>query len=188
MPPSHGEYFRVSGVIVQEGDTTTQSSYDTAARSRRCGRSQAMEAEGILAHFVTWTVDLNELELADAVCRCCLGHWDRKPCSGSSWDCGYRQPICGTVLFKSPFIGSQMNYQQNRNRLADTAESRFVVAKVVKKPPAMQETEETWVWSLGREDHLEKERATHSSSFAWEIPWRKEPGWLQSMDTHRSNY
>ena len=35
----------------------------------------------------------------------------------------------------------------------------------------MQETQETWVWFLGQEDHLEKEMATHSSMLAWEIPW-----------------
>ena len=41
--------------------------------------------------------------------------------------------------------------------------------------------QETWVQSLGREDPLEEERATHSSIFAWEIPWTEEPSGLQSM-------
>ena len=40
---------------------------------------------------------------------------------------------------------------------------------------------ETWVRSLGREDPLEKEMASHSSALAWRIPWREEPGGLQSM-------
>ena len=40
---------------------------------------------------------------------------------------------------------------------------------------------ETWVRSLGREDSLEKEMATHSSILAWNIPWMEEPGRLQSM-------
>ena len=40
---------------------------------------------------------------------------------------------------------------------------------------------ETWVRSLGWEDPLEKEMATHSSTLAWEIPWTEEPGGLQSM-------
>ena len=39
---------------------------------------------------------------------------------------------------------------------------------------------ETWVLSLGWEDPLEKEMATHSSILAWEIPWTEEPGGLQS--------
>ena len=42
---------------------------------------------------------------------------------------------------------------------------------------------ETWVWSLGREDPLEKEMATHSSILVWKIPWTKETGRLQFMDT-----
>ena len=40
----------------------------------------------------------------------------------------------------------------------------------------MQECQETWVQSLGQEDPLEKELATHSSILAWEIPWTEEPG------------
>ena len=40
--------------------------------------------------------------------------------------------------------------------------------------------QETWVQSLGREDPLEKEMATHSSILAWRIPWMEEPGGLQS--------
>ena len=40
----------------------------------------------------------------------------------------------------------------------------------------MQETQETQVQSLAREDPLEKEMATHSSILAWEIPWTEEPG------------
>ena len=45
--------------------------------------------------------------------------------------------------------------------------------------------QETQVWSLGQEDPLEKEMATHSSNLAWEIPWA-EPGKLQSMRSQKS--
>ena len=48
---------------------------------------------------------------------------------------------------------------------------------MVKCLPAMRET---WVLSLGWEDLLEKERATHSSTRAWRIPWTEEPGRQQS--------
>ena len=51
------------------------------------------------------------------------------------------------------------------------------VVQMVKNPPAMQETR---VWSLGGEDPLEKEMATHSSILAWRIPGTEEPGGLQS--------
>ena len=44
---------------------------------------------------------------------------------------------------------------------------------------------ETWVQSLGQEDTLEKEMATHSSILAWRIPWMEEPGRLQSMGSQR---
>ena len=43
----------------------------------------------------------------------------------------------------------------------------------------MQEMQETWARSLGQEDPLEEEVATHSSILAWEIPWTEEPGGLQ---------
>ena len=49
---------------------------------------------------------------------------------------------------------------------------------MVKRLPTMQET---GVQSLGQEDLLEKEMATHSSILAWKIPWTEEPGRLQSM-------
>ena len=51
-----------------------------------------------------------------------------------------------------------------------------LVAQIVKPLPAMQETR---VQSLGREDPLEKEMATHSSTHAWKIPWMEKPGGLQ---------
>ena len=56
-----------------------------------------------------------------------------------------------------------------------------LVAQTVKRLPAMRET---WVRSLGWEDPLEKEMATHSSILAWKISWM-EPGRLQSMGSQR---
>ena len=50
-----------------------------------------------------------------------------------------------------------------------------LVAQTVKRLPTIQETR---VQSLGWEDPLEKEMATHSSTHAWKIPWTEEPGWL----------
>ena len=56
------------------------------------------------------------------------------------------------------------------------------MAQRLKRLPAMRET---WVRSLGWEDPLEKEMATHSGTLAWRIPWREEPGRLQSMGSQR---
>ena len=53
---------------------------------------------------------------------------------------------------------------------------------MVKHLPTMWET---WVQSLGQEDLLEKEMATHSSILAWKIPWTEEPSRLQSMGSQR---
>ena len=53
---------------------------------------------------------------------------------------------------------------------------------MVKRLPTMQETR---VLSLGQEDPLEKEMATHASTLAWKIPWMEEPGRLQSMGSQR---
>ena len=57
-----------------------------------------------------------------------------------------------------------------------------LVAQMVEHLPAMWETR---VQSLGQEDLLEKETATHSSILAWRIPWTEEPGGLQSTGSQR---
>ena len=57
-----------------------------------------------------------------------------------------------------------------------------LVAQTVKRLPAMRET---WVQSLGQEDPLEKEMATHCSTLAWKITWMDEPGRLQFMGSQR---
>ena len=54
------------------------------------------------------------------------------------------------------------------------------MALVVKSPPANEETQETWVRSLGREDPLEQGMETDSSIHAWRISWTEEPGELYS--------
>ena len=57
-----------------------------------------------------------------------------------------------------------------------------LVAQRLKHLPLMQET---WVRSMGQEDPLEKEMATHSNILAWRIPWMEEPGGLQSTGLQR---
>ena len=58
-----------------------------------------------------------------------------------------------------------------------------MVAQTVKHLPTMWET---WVRSLGREDLLEQEMATHSSILAWKMPWTEEPGGLQFTGSQRA--
>ena len=62
------------------------------------------------------------------------------------------------------------------------AVSTSLLTRTVKHLPAIRET---WVWSLGWEDPLEKEMAPHSSTLAWRIPWTEEPGGLQSTESQR---
>ena len=57
-----------------------------------------------------------------------------------------------------------------------------LVVQTVKRLPTLRETR---AQSLGREDPLEKEMATHSSTLDWKIPWTEEPGRLQSMGSQR---
>ena len=58
----------------------------------------------------------------------------------------------------------------------------LLVAQRLKRLPGMRET---WVRSLGQEDPLEKEMATHSSILAWRLPWMEGPGGLQSTGSQR---
>ena len=75
------------------------------------------------------------------------------------------------------------NYSKFAGLLSSTKKPRgFPSDAGVKNLPTMQETR---VWSLGQEDPMEKEMATHSSILAWEIPRTEEPGGLQSIGSQR---
>ena len=67
-----------------------------------------------------------------------------------------------------------------QNEIKDSYLGASMVAQRVNHLSAMWET---GVQSLGREDPLEKEVATHSSTLAWKVPWMEEPGRLQSMES-----
>ena len=71
---------------------------------------------------------------------------------------------------------------QSKSKLLQKQFWASLVAQRLKRLPAMQKT---WVRSLGREDPLEKEMATHSSTPAWRIPWTEEPRGLQSTGSQR---
>ena len=59
------------------------------------------------------------------------------------------------------------------------------MALVLRTHLPMKERGKTWVWSLGQEDPLEEEMATHSNILAWRIPWTEEPGRLQAIGSQR---
>ena len=64
----------------------------------------------------------------------------------------------------------------------------FQDGSAVKNLPAMQKTQAMGVQTLGQEDPLEKEIATHSGILAWEIPWTEEPERVHSMGSQRARH
>ena len=76
--------------------------------------------------------------------------------------------------------------QKAKQPLQETSKQKQLnLSKNIKNLPAMQEAQEIQVSSLGQEDPLEKEMATHSSILAWRIPWTERPGQLQSIGSQR---
>ena len=79
----------------------------------------------------------------------------------------------GAITFSAQMAKSHVNYFGSASLVAQT---------VKKNLPAMRETQ---IPSLGQEDPLKKEMATHSRILAWKIPWTEEPGGLQSKKSQR---
>ena len=100
-------------------------------------------------------------------------------CLITSWQ------IDGETMTDFIFLGSKItvdddfSHEIKRHLLVGMTS---LVAQTVKCLPTMQETR---VQSMGQEDLLEKEMATHSSILAWKTPWMEEPGWLLSMGSQR---
>ena len=88
----------------------------------------------------------------------------------------------GTISPEAPGPGAMCSLSASILHLLESFHMCFPVAHMVKCLPAMRETR---VQSLGWEDPLEKEMATHSSTLAWKIPWTEEPGRLQSRGSQR---
>ena len=79
---------------------------------------------------------------------------------------------------------------ESRTLLSDFYFHRVIIRSFpdgseIENLPAMQETQEIRVQSLGREETMEKEMATHSSIVAYKIPWAEKPGRLQSIASQR---
>ena len=90
----------------------------------------------------------------------------------SSQSTALRYPCCPDASHELSYVAHGSGYPTRT----------FLVAQTVKRLPTMPET---WVQSLGREDPLEKEMATHSSVLAWRIPGPGEPAGLPPMGSHR---
>ena len=81
-----------------------------------------------------------------------------------------------------PTSAGSQGKQENSRKTSTSASLTSLVAQTVERLPTMQETQ---VQSLGQEDLLEKEMATHSSILAWKAPWMEKPSRLQSMGLQR---
>ena len=88
--------------------------------------------------------------------------------------------LCASYFNRSFHISFHFNYTMLTSFMG-----AFPMAWQVKNPPVMQETHEMRVRSLGQEDPLKQEMATHSSILAWRTPWTEEPGGLQSIGLQR---
>ena len=84
--------------------------------------------------------------------------------------------------FRIMIVKMTKNLESKIEKMQESINKASLVAQRLKHLPAMWKT---WVRSLGWEDPLEKEMATHSSILAWRIPWMEEPGGLQSMGSQR---
>ena len=85
----------------------------------------------------------------------------------------------------SRVLKRQHEWQQKGSKGSDPFWLLLSMAQCVKNTPAIQETQETWVPSLGWDDALEEEMATHSNILTWKTPWTEELGGLQSMGLQR---
>ena len=108
----------------------------------------------------------------------CEDHLEKEMAAHSSilaWKISWTEEPGGLQSMGSQRVGHDW---ATDTYLTRSSSHSSLVAQRVKHLPAMQET---WVRSLGQEDPLEKEMATHSSTLAWKIPWTEKPGRLQSM-------
>ena len=109
-------------------------------------------------------------------------HWPAPILSSSACLANHGSKRCSSSCHKQT-PGKKLRCKGNQNIVLNYRYlGAFQVAQMIKNLPAMQET---WVLSLGWEDALEKERATHSSILAWIIPQTEKPGRLESIGSQR---
>ena len=138
-------------------------------------------------HYKTWLHIFSNQD--SPVVRGSLGEkgtppyiWSQTPREGAPYWTGLYSMAC---KWQKPY-SKPLEQKKKKKKVIHWNGTRtaqgFLVAQMVKNLPAMQETR---VWSLGQEEPLEKEMATHPSIIAWRIPWTEEPGGLQPLRLRR---
>ena len=109
-------------------------------------------------------------------------HMTHKPCHGARWCCWNHGERFFFKHLPTVYRGFLLAITRRGKVIKIFRETSSGWAQMVKNLPATQEPQ---VRSLGQEDPLEKETATHSSIPAWRIPWTEEPGGLKSMGSQK---
>ena len=104
---------------------------------------------------------------------------------GSVWVCVPRKAGAIHELAFPYIAGWPFSSSKTWIRTGNLVWSKLCTPLVAQTVKRLSTIRETWVRSLGRDDSLEKEMATHSSNIAWKIPWTEDPGRLQSMGPQR---
>ena len=115
----------------------------------------------------------------------CIDRWVFSPPTSATWKLG-RCWGQGGLVCCSPWGCKELDMTGWLNN--NNEGMCFPGGAAVKNLPAMQETQEMQIRALGREDPRKKEMATHSSIFAWKVPWTERSGGLRSMGLQRAGH
>ena len=132
----------------------------------------------VMYEYESWTIKKAEHQGIDAFELWCWRRLLRVPWTARVSNQSILKEISTEYSLEGLMLKQKLQYFGHLMRRSDSLEKTSLVAQMVKHLPTMQET---WDRSLGQEDPLEKEMATHSSTLAWKIPWMEECGRLQSM-------
>ena len=123
--------------------------------------------------------------LPSVPCSTVYVDWDTEARKMPIISCMEKEDVAYRYVYINIYTHSHTIHTYMHTHANSEGLSRWLSSKNL---PAVQETHETWVWSLGWEDPLEEGMATHSSILAWRMPRTEEPGRLPSVGSQRVRY